>query len=194
MTQEERLEIMKMFASGKHEIVFEKNVEYEIGNVENGGIGVQINQGGAAAPKKDGRKKSNGTPKVVENVFEYVYLNEPDGMLRLTKVYQYLKKAGWLADTTKPETFLDLFKGTPKSFTLKWTGEQSDLYSLFKMLFDRKLIKPVGSTKWVVLGAHLVDKNSRPLDDWNSQKVPTTTLPVVKRLVNILDIAEEQID
>lgn len=194
MTQEERLEIMKMFASGKHEIVLEKNVEYEIGNVENGGIGVQINQGGAAAPKKDGRKKSNGMPKVVENVFEYVYLNEPDGMLRLTKVYQYLKKAGWLADTTKPDTFLDLFKGTPKSFTIKWTGEQSDLYSLFKMLFDRKLIKSAGSTKWVVLGAHLVDKDSRPFEDWNSQKVPSTTLPVVKRLVNILDIAEEQID
>ena len=43
MTQEEKIEIIKALAqdANKMEIVLEKNVEYEIGNVESGGIAVQ---------------------------------------------------------------------------------------------------------------------------------------------------------
>ena len=49
MTQEEKLKMLEaigksgIFVAG--DVVMEKNVQYEIGNVESGGIGIQINQG-----------------------------------------------------------------------------------------------------------------------------------------------------
>lgn len=48
MTTEEKAALLKAMGVdfGKTEIVIEKNVEYEIGNVEPGGIGVQVNYGG----------------------------------------------------------------------------------------------------------------------------------------------------
>ena len=47
MTTEEKDALIKAMGldQRKNEIVIEKNVEYEIGNVEAGGIGVQVNHG-----------------------------------------------------------------------------------------------------------------------------------------------------
>ena len=61
MTNEEKLEFLKNAGvTVLGDLVFDKNVEYEINAVESGGIGIQIVNGGTAASKRDGRKKVSG--------------------------------------------------------------------------------------------------------------------------------------
>lgn len=190
MTQEEKLELIKALSQGgKTEIVLEKNVEYEIGNVETGGIGVQINQGGGA--RKDGRKKTSGGSRILDAVFKYAFLDDKESSIRIARLYQYLTKTKveWLAKETKVDDFRDLFLGEPKSFTMKWKGGQQDLYYLIKRLHARKLIQcPKGATKWVITGSHFVDADSRPFADWNKQKDPVKSARAIERLCDVLDI------
>lgn len=189
MTQEEKLELIKALSQGgKTEIVLEKKVEYEIGNVENGGIGVQINQGGGA--RKDGRKKTSGGSRILDAVFKYAFLDDNESSIRIVKLFQYLTKVEWLAKETKVDDFRALFLGEPKSFTMKWKGGQQDLYYLIKRLHARKLIQcPKGATKWVITGSHFVDNDSRPFSDWNKQKDPVKSARAIDRLCDVLDIA-----
>lgn len=190
MTQEEKLELIKALSQGgKTEIVLEKNVEYEIGNVEAGGIGVQINQGSNAIGRKDGRKKTSGGSRILDAVFKYTFLDDEESGIRIVKLYQYLIKAEWLEKDTKVDDFRALFLGEPKSFTMKWKGSQQDLYYLIKRLHARKLIQcPKGATKWVITGSHFVDADSRPFTDWNKQKDPVKSARAIERLCDVLDI------
>lgn len=191
MTQEEKLELIKALSQGgKTEIVLEKNVEYEIGNVEAGGIGVQINQVAGSGVRKDGRKKTSGGSRILDAVFKYTFLDDEESGIRIVKLYQYLIKAEWLEKDTKVDDFRALFLGEPKSFTMKWKGGQQDLYYLIKRMHDRKLIQcPKGATKWVITGSHFVDADSRPFADWNKQKDPVKSARAIERLCDVLDIA-----
>ena len=187
MTNEEKLALIK--ASGVTvlgDFVVEKRVEYEIGAVESGGIGIQIVN--SAAPNKHGRKKVSGGAKAIDAVFTYRFLEDNKGHLRIVKLYQLLTKAGWIDKDTKPDVFCDLFMGEAKSFTIKWTGSQQNLYYLIKRLSDRRLIKcPKGATKWVITGGHFVDSQSRPFSDWNSQHDPRKSAQVIEKLCDVLD-------
>lgn len=190
MTMEEKLALLK--ESGVTvlgDLVLEKKVEHEIGVVQDGGIGIQIVNSGSAASKKDGRKKASGEAKRTDEVFTYTFLSDEEGHLRIAKLYQYLSHAGWIAEDTKPDVFGALFMGEAKSFTIKWTGSQQDLFYLIKRLYERKLIKcPKGATKWVITGSHLMDCQSRPFSDWNSQHDPKKSAPAIERLCDVLDI------
>lgn len=173
------------------DLVLEKNVEHEIGVVQEGGIGIHIVNGGTSATKKDGRKKTSGEAKITEAVFTYTFLEDEEGHLRIAKLYQYLNRAGWIAEATKPDVFGALFMGEAKSFTIKWTGSQQDLFYLIKRLSARKLIKcPRGATKWVITGSHFVDSQSRPFTDWNSQHDPKKSALVIEKLCDVLDITK----
>lgn len=187
MTNEEKLALIK--ASGVTvlgDFVVEKKVEYEIGAVESGGIGIQIMN--SAAPNKHGRKKVSGGTKTIDAVFTYRFLEDDKGHLRIVKLYQLLTKAGWIDKDTKPDVFCDLFMGEAKSFTIKWTGSQQNLYYLIKRLSDRRLIKcPKGATKWVITGGHFVDSQSRPFSDWNSQHDPRKSAQAIEKLCDVLD-------
>ena len=189
MTMEEKLALIK--ASGVAvlgDLVLEKHVEHEIGVVQDGGIGIQIVNGGSAAPKRDGRKKVSRGTKTIDAVFTYRFLEDNKGHLRIVKLYQLLTKAGWIDKDTKPDVFCDLFMGEAKSFTIKWTGSQQNLYYLIKRLSDRRLIKcPKGATKWVITGGHFVDSQSRPFSDWNSQHDPKRSAQVIEKLCDVLD-------
>ena len=189
MTNEEKLEFLKNAGvTVLGDLVFEKNVEYEINAVESGGIGIQIVNGGTAASKRDGRKKVSGGSKIVDAVFTYRFLEDKEGPLRIVKLYQLLIKAGWIDKDSKPEVFCDLFMGEAKSLTIKWIGRQQDLYYLIKRLSSRGLIKcPKGATKWVITGSHFVDGQSRPFSDWNSQHDPKMSAPAIEKLCDVLD-------
>ena len=189
MTNEEKLEFLKNAGvTVLGDLVFDKNVEYEINAVESGGIGIQIVNGGTAASKRDGRKKVSGGSKIVDAVFAYRFLEDKEGHLRIVKLYQLLTKAGWIDKDTKPDVFCDLFMGEAKSLTIKWIGRQQDLYYLIKRLSDRGLIKcPKGATKWVITGSHFVDGQSRPFSDWNSQHDPKMSAPAIEKLCDVLD-------
>ena len=189
MTNEEKLEFLKNAGVAVlGDLVFEKNVEYEINAVESGGIGIQIVNGGTAASKRDGRKKVSGGSKIVDAVFTYRFLEDKEGHLRIVKLYQLLIKAGWIDKDSKPEVFCDLFMGEAKSLTIKWIGKQQDLYYLIKRLSSRGLIKcPKGATKWVITGSHFVDGQSRPFSDWNSQHDPKMSAPAIEKMCDVLD-------
>ena len=189
MTNEEKLEFLKNAGvTVLGDFVLEKTVENEFGVRESGGIGVQIVNGGSAASKRDGRKKVSGGSKIVDAVFTYRFLEDKEGHLRIVKLYQLLIKAGWIDKDSKPEVFCDLFMGEAKSFTIKWTGSQQNLYYLIKRLSDRGLIKcPKGATKWVITGSHFVDGQSRPFSDWNSQHDPKKSAPAIEKLCDVLD-------
>ena len=193
MTLEEKLKLLKdagLTSAG--DIVLEKHVEYEIGNVEDGGIGIQINNGtkaGGSDTKKVTRRLD--VPKAVEDTFTYRYLEHDEGRFRIAKLHQLLTKAscGWLDRNVTPDVWCDLFEGKPKPFRMKWTGTQQHLYYLFKLLYDRELIaKPAGVGQWEIVGSHFVNKSGRPFTDWNGQKNPKKAEKAIGRLADILDI------
>lgn len=195
MTIEEKARLMKELGvdMGKTEIVFEKNVEYEIGNVEAGGIGVQIiNEAKPGTAKKtNGRKTDSDTPKIVDDVFTYRYLDREDGYRRLTLLYQLLLKAqptSWIDPKTKAEDFCAIFSGEPTTAKVKWMAHQSDLYLLISTLIKQKLItfnKTIG--QWVITGSHFLDAESHQFKDWNSQKAPKKTSDMIETFCSVLD-------
>lgn len=203
MTIEEKARLMKELGidMGKTEIVFEKNVEYEIGNVEAGGIGVQIineAQPRAAATKKaDGRKTGASTlPRVTDEVFEYVHKDDEEGRLRLVKFYQYLANPKstihFIDPATKPEDFCALFLGKAAAKKVKWIRPQAELHYLIDQLIKRHLITWAdGEGQWIIVGSHFVDADSRPFDKaWNKvDKVPKKIAPALDKLVDVLDIS-----
>lgn len=203
MTIEEKAELLKAMGVnlGKTEIVLEKHVEYEIGNVEQGGIGVQVNntlpampqnrQNSSSAAKPQG--KAAARPRQVDEVFTYRHLDSEEGKRRLAKLYLMLLKAEWIAKDTKPDDFTDIFCGKPKSVKVKWTGKQAYLYALINTLVDRQLIASLeGATKWVITGSHFLDSNSRPFKDWNKQHNPATAMLAIERMADLLDITKEE--
>ena len=203
MTIEEKAELLKAIGVnlGKTEIVLEKHVEYEIGNVEQGGIGVQVNNALPTPPSHDKNTSPAATPKrkaavqprVVDEVFTYRHLDSEEGKRRLAKLYHLLLKAEWIAKDTKPDDFTDIFFGKPKSVKVKWTGKQAYLYALINTLEDRGLIARIeGGTKWVITGSHFLDSDSRPFSGWNKQHNPATAMLAIERMADLLDITKEE--
>lgn len=203
MTIEEKAELLKAMGVnlGKTEIVLEKHVEYEIGNVEQGGIGVQVNNTLPTPPSHDKNTSPAATPKrkaavqprVVDEVFTYRHLDSEEGKRRLAKLYHLLLKAEWIAKDTKPDDFTDIFFGKPKSVKVKWTGKQAYLYALINTLEDRGLIARIeGGTKWVITGSHFLDSDSRPFSGWNKQHNPATAMLAIERMADLLDITKEE--
>ena len=99
-------------------VILEQNNEHNIENVEAGGIGIQINNGVQTvnndkkkpAGNKDARKKKPSGAMIVKDTFAYRFLNEEGGTARLIKLYQYVQKAGWIPNETKPEDFSAIFE------------------------------------------------------------------------------------
>lgn len=198
MDKEEKIKMLKELAEAKGSltVILEQNNEHNIGNVENGGVGIQIFHqvqtvnNGKKEPtgNKDGRKKKPSDAKIVRDTFTYRFLDEEDGMARLIKVYQHVQKAGWIPKETKHEDFTSLFSGKPTDVKVKWTGKQSDLYALINCLESRGLIScPKGVTKWVITGSHFLDCNSKQFSAWNKQKTPQKSALAIEAIADLLD-------
>ncbi|MDO5130158.1 MAG: hypothetical protein Q4D64_09600 [Prevotellaceae bacterium] len=198
MDKEEKIKMLKELAEAKGSltVILEQNNEHNIGNVENGGVGIQIFHqvqtvnNGKKEPtgNKDGRKKKPSNAKYVRDTFTYRFLGEEDGMKRLTMLYQAMLPEGWIPKETKHEDFTAIFKGKPTDVKVKWTGKQSDLYALINQLEERGLIScSEGATKWVITGSHFLDSNSRPFTGWNKQKVPQKSALAIEAIADLLD-------
>lgn len=177
-----------------------KHVDYEIGNVEQGGIGIQIVQGDASktadtstvsVQSATSRSKPQQPPKrtvapYTSATFYYRYAQQyPD---RITRLYQYLLKAQWIASDTKPEDFNALFLGDPTHIKIKWIGTQQNLYYLIRTLVDREIISiPENATIWQIVECHFLNKDSRTFRNFNKQKEPTRTKLAIDNMVNLID-------
>ena len=195
MTQEEKLALLKAAGINVNgDLVLEKHVDYEIGNVEAGGIGIQIVNGAksasdAASQTRKPAKKSDA-PRLVGDCFTYRWKTEcPE---RIAALFQALLRAKWIAADTKPDTFYSIFAGKNCDAKVKWTGTQSELWYLFKLLFDRKYISwPQGVGQWIIVQSHFVDGNSRTFTDFNSQHEPKKASGAIDALVEMLNPATE---
>lgn len=198
MDKEEKIKMLKELAEAKGSltVILEQNNEHNIGNVENGGVGIQIFHqvqtvnNGKKEPtgNKGGRKKKPSNAKYVRDTFTYRFLGEEDGMKRLTMLYQAMLPEGWIPKETKHEDFTAIFEGKPTDVKVKWTGPQSELYALINRLEKRGLIScSEGATKWVITGSHFLDSNSRPFTGWNKQKVPQKSALAIEAIADLLD-------
>ena len=193
MTTEEKIALAKAMGVdfGKTEIVFEKNVEYEIGNVEAGGIGVQVNQGvqtvdnGAKKPAKTtSQSRPAATFKMVNDVFTYKWTKQhPE---RVTHFYQYLVKLHAIDKDTSHEEFEKLFTGVPTDVTVKWIAPKSALKFLMTTLKKRGYIKPEGKI-WVITESHFKDAQNNLFKNMRNEHDPEYLEDVINRIADTLD-------
>ena len=193
MTTEEKIALAKAMGVdfGKTEIVFEKNVEYEIGNVEAGGIGVQVNQGvqtvdnGAKNPSKTAsQSKPAATFKMVNDVFTYKWTKQhPE---RVTHFYQYLVKLHAIDKDTSHEEFEKLFTGVPTDVTVKWIAPKSALKFLMSTLKKRGYIKPEGKI-WVITESHFKDAQNNLFKNMRNEHDPEYLEDVINRIADTLN-------
>lgn len=192
MTTEEKIALAKAMGVdfGKTEIVFEKNVEYEIGNVEAGGIGVQVNQGvqtvgnGAKKPANTAsQSRPAATFKMVNDVFTYKWTKQhPE---RVTHLYQYLVKLHAIDKDTSHEEFEKLFTGVPTDVTVKWIAPKSALKFLMTTLKKRGYIKE--GKIWVITESHFKDAQNNLFKNMRNEHDPEYLEDVINRIADTLD-------
>ena len=192
MTTEEKAALIKAMGLdfGKTEIVFEKNVEYEIGNVEAGGIGVQVNHGvqmvdnGAKKPANTASQSKPATFKMVNDVFTYKWTKQhPE---RVTHFYQYLVKLHAIDKDTSHEEFEKLFTGVPTEVTVKWIAPKSALKFLMTTLKKRGYIKPEGKI-WVITESHFKDAQNNLFKNMRNEHDPEYLEDVINRIADTLN-------
>ena len=192
MTTEEKAALIKAMGldQRKNEIVIEKNVEYEIGNVEAGGIGVQVNQGvqtvdnGAKKPSKMASQSKPATFKMVNDVFTYKWTKQhPE---RVTHFYQYLVKLHAIDKDTSHEEFEKLFTGVPTDVTVKWIAPKSALKFLMTTLKKRGYIKPEGKI-WVITESHFKDAQNNLFKNMRNEHDPEYLEDVINRIADTLN-------
>ncbi len=196
MTQEELQKALEAIGKGginvNGDLVLEKHVEHEIGNVEAGGIGIQINNGMAASAKElkgnGGRPKRAGT--TINKAFNYDAGDETN--TRLQWFYRGLLALGWIKSDTELKNFLSVFSGKETSYRIIWTGDINALSELFLELIKRRGIVglPEGESIWVMVNARFWDHEGNK--EFGNEKLGSTRAPVDSRddidlLVEILN-------
>lgn len=163
-----------------------KHVDYEINNVEAGGIGIQFVNGKqtTTASSKTTATKHTITPQLQAATFSYRYKSTQ----KLTQLYQCLLNAKWIALDTKPDDFLAIFSGEESTARVKWIGKPAYLYYLIRRGVESQLISlPDGRKIWQITESHFTDSNSRPLHDLRKQKEPKTAIPAIEVMLKILE-------
>ena len=178
-----------------------KHVDYEINNVEAGGIGIQIingkpiinkpsEQGKSVSPKKSSHFLP--TPSLI-----YKYKDDTfDGPRRLTILFRYLCKEyeptkTWIDPETSPDVFLSLFIGDTTDAVIVWTAQKQKLFGLFKRMKERKIIStPKGYGLWQIVQNHFSDWHGNMFQDFNKEHMPQEpTYSAIEAFVDILDPA-----
>ena len=179
------------------DLVLEKNVEYEVANVEDGGIGIQIVNGSTpkvANPKKgSGKKDSDEKPPKPREVMTLKRRSKVlDG--HLTLLFQKLTKEGWIDGFEA--NFKNLFSGQrDENCQLTWTGlyGKGTLVELFKQLIKAELIDvPAGFTLSSILEGHFMDKQGHWLTGLdNGDPAHNKALPVIQECISLLKISPD---
>lgn len=197
MTQEELQKVLEAIGKGginvNGDLVLEKHVEHEIGNVEAGGIGIQINNGMAASAKESG-KGNGGRPKRVGTTINkaFIYDAGDETNTRLQLFCRGLLALGWIKADTELKNFLGVFSGKETSYRIIWTGDINALSELFLELIKRRGIVelPEGESIWVMVNARFWDHTGNR--EFGNEKLGSTRAPVDSRddidlLVEILN-------
>ena len=160
-----------------------KHVDYEINNVEAGGIGIQF----VSNPKTTTTTATVRlrTPKLHTTTFTYRYWQK--STMPITQLYQCLLQAKWIAADTNPDDFLAIFSGADSTARVKWIAKPSYLYGLIRRAIEQELISiPTSAKLWQIVESHFVDSNSRPFHNFHKQKESKTAIPTIETMLKIL--------
>jgi len=186
----------------KGDVVGVKIVENEIGNVEEGGIGVQKIYGDIpqkATEGKSGKKKGSGTkeqkpPKEREIMTFSRKSSVTDG--HLTVLFMKLTEDGWIEGNDAD--FKALFSGKrDEDCQLTWKGlyGKGTLVELFKRFVAEGLVTVAeGFTLPAILEGHFKDINGAwltGLDKGNSAN--DKALPIITECVKLLKTSPDQL-
>ena len=160
-----------------------KHVDYEINNVEAGGIGIQIvNSSKSATTAATVRVR---TPKLQTATFTYRFWQKTT--MPITQLYQCLLQAKWIAPDTNPDDFLAIFSGENSTARVKWIAKPSYLYGLIRRAIEQELISiPANGKLWQIVESHFVDNNSRSFHNLHKQKESKTAIPTIETMLKIL--------
>ena len=141
-------------------------------------------------------KRPNAHHFLETRTFIYRYNNaRPEDSRRLPLLFQFLTKEhhhtkSYLEPETKPDEFYALFNGELSDIVITWTGSKQDLYYFIKRLKERNLIEiPQSLIIWTITQNHFSDRRGNYFEDMRNQHNPKTSLPVIERLIDILDPA-----
>lgn len=141
-------------------------------------------------------KRPNAHHFLETRTFIYRYNNaRPEDSRRLPLLFQFLTKEhhhtkSYLEPETKPDDFYALFNGELSNVVVTWCGSKQDLYYFIKRLIERNLIEiPQSLTIWTITQNHFSDRRGNYFEDMRNQHNPKTSLPVIERLIDILDPA-----
>ena len=171
------------------DLVLEKNVEYEVANVEEGGIGIQIVNGStpkaSSSKKGSGKKDSDEKPPKPRETMTFKRkgsVTEPHLLL----LYMALTKEQWIDGNDAD--FKALFSGSrDEDCELVWLGKygKGTLVELFKQMAGAGLIEvPQGFTLSAILEGHFKDKNGQWLTGLDKGDAANDkAMPVIKECI-----------
>ena len=138
--------MMEMLSkSGIHvagDLVLEKHVENEIGNVEAGGIGIQIINSEKKPTSPKANKKSEKKPSADKPKTLKYYLHGNNGKLmeqrrRVLIIYRWFTEWKWIDDNTNPDDFDAFFEGEPRHCNITWIANTTILTILLQELLKQ---------------------------------------------------------
>ena len=180
------------------DLVLEKNVEYEVANVEDGGIGIQIVNGStpkaANSKKGSGKKDSDEKPPKPRETMTFKRkgsVTEPHLLL----LYMALTKEQWIDGNDAD--FKALFSGSrDEDCELVWLGKygKGTLVELFKQFVQAKLIVVSdGFTLSSILEGHFKDTDGKWLTGLDKgDSANSKALPVIQECVKLLKADPER--
>ena len=121
-----------------------KHVDYEINNVEAGGIGIQFVNGKQTTIKPSAsstRKHDISVPYTIR----YINANEQSRTQRLLLLMRSLQNLKWIEEPKSADDFIDLFDGKPRECNIKWTDtlNQATIYYFLQQLLAQPYIEKV---------------------------------------------------
>ena len=136
------------------------------------------------SPRKTPAKRP--APRVTNATFTYRWL--ATAPQRITKLYQFLLRAQWIASDTNPDDFFSLFTGKESNVRIKWTGSNLQLAYLIRVITEQNYIStPKRVGKWTCVYNHFVDKNSRQLPKLSRLHIPKKSKSAVEQMAELLN-------
>jgi hypothetical protein len=135
-------------------------------------------------PRKTQAKRT--THRVTSATFTYRWL--ATAPQRITKLYQFLLRAQWIAADTNPDDFFSLFAGKESNVRIKWISSNLQLAYLIRIMTEQNYIStPKRVGKWTCVYNHFVDKNSRQLPKLSRLHIPKKSKSAVEQMAELLN-------
>ena len=136
------------------------------------------------SPRKPKSKRT--TPRVTTATFTYRWLTTTPHCI--TKLYQYLLYAQWIASDTNPDDFFSIFTGKESNARIKWIGSNLQLAYLIRVMTEQNYIStPKRIGKWICVYNHFVDKNCRQLPKLSRLHIPKRSKTAVEQMAELLN-------